>query len=84
MTSKPPHNLQADLTAELLTEAARPAPLPSAAAWPPLPELPVTAGTPAVAFTLTPLRWSRPCVAAAERGTGVAVRLGPWQVEVAF
>lgn len=84
MTSKLPRSLQSDLTAELLTEAARPAPLPSAKAWPPLPDLPVTTGTPAVAFTLTPLRWSRPCLAAADRGTGVALRLGPWHVEVAF
>lgn len=73
-----------DLTADLLVDLQRPAPLPSSPVLRPLPELPAAAGTPAVAVTLTPLRWSRPAFVAPVSGHGVAVRLGPWQVEVAF
>lgn len=73
-----------DLTADLLADLGRPAPLPSAVPLPPLAELPPGSGTPAVAVTLTPLRWSRPSLAAPERGHGLAVHLGPWRVEVAF
>ena len=73
-----------DLRDDLLADLARPAPLPASVPLPPLPDLPEGGGTPAVAVTLTPLRWSRPCLAAPSRGHGVAVRLGPWRVEVAF
>ena len=73
-----------DLTADLLADLQRPAPLPSSPVLPPLPALPAATGTPAVAVTLTPLRWSRPAVVASGSGHGVAVRLGPWHVEVAF
>ena len=73
-----------DLTADLLADLRRPAPLPSAPVLPPLRELPAAAGTPAVAVTLTPLRWSLPAFAAPGSGHGLAVRLGPWHVEVAF
>lgn len=78
------NDLQADLTADLLTDLGRPPPLPSAPPVPSLPELPVTAGTPAVTVSLTPLKWAGPSFEAAGRGTGMAVRLGPWRVEVAF
>lgn len=77
-------DLQADLTADLMADLGRPAPLPAATPLAPLPELPRTSGTPALALTVTPLRWSRPGLAAAERGAGLAVRLGPLRVEVAF
>lgn len=74
-----------DLTADLLADLQRPTALPpSAPVRPPLPELPTAAGTPAVAVTLTPLRWARPAFAAPRSGHGVAVHLGPWRVEVAF
>lgn len=73
-----------DLTADLLADLQRPTPLPSSPALPPLPELPTAAGTPAVAVTLTPLRWSRPALAAPASRHGVALHLGPWHVEVAF
>ena len=73
-----------DLTADLLADLQRPAPLPFSPPLPPLPPLPAAAGTPAFAFTLTPLRWSRPALAAPDIGHGVALHLGPWRVEVAF
>lgn len=76
--------LQTELTADLLTDLATPAPLPSALKLPPLPELPKTVGTPAVAVTLTPLRWSRPGLTDPGHGTGIALQVGPWRVEVAF
>ena len=74
------NDLQSDLRADLLTDLSRPAALPSA----PLPSAPPPAGTPAVTVTLTPLRWARPSVEAADAGAGVAVRIGPWRVEVAL
>lgn len=79
------NDLQADLTADLLTDLGRPTPLPSAPpVLPPLPELPVSPGTPAVTLRLTPMKWARPCLEGAERGTGVAMCLGPWRIEIAF
>ena len=78
------NDLQSDLTADLLSDLARPTPLPSSVQGPPLPELPAAAGTPALALTLTPLRWSRPRLSGARHGHGVAVQVGPWRLEVAF
>ena len=79
------NDLRADLTADLLSDLGRPAPLPSA---PPaavlLKAAPHPAATPAVVVTLTPMHWSLPALDATERGLGVAVKLGPWRVEVAF
>ena len=80
----PRNDLRSDLTADLLADLGRPAPLPASIPLSPLPDLPVGGGTPAVAVTLTPLRWSRPCLTTPERGHGVAVRIGPWRVEVVF
>lgn len=76
-------DLQADLTADLMADLGRPAPLPASVPLPPLPQLP-GGGTPAVSLVLTPLSWSRPALASAERGPGLAVRLGPWRLEVAL
>ena len=76
------NDLQADLTADLLSDLSRPAPLPSASV-PPLPSAPQPASTPSVTVTLTPLRWALPSLASTERGLGVAVRVGPWRVELA-
>ena len=76
------NDLQADLKADLLSDLNRPAPLPSAAPSAPLPTAPVS-GTPSVTVTLTPLRWSLPSLDSTERGMGLAVRLGPWRVELA-
>jgi hypothetical protein len=79
------NDLQADLAADLLNDLSRPAPLPSTApARPPLPSAPTPSATPALSLTLTPLRWSLPTLDSTERGLGVAVRLGPWRVEVAL
>jgi hypothetical protein len=79
------NDLQADLTADLLSDLSRPAPLPAAApARPPLPSAPTPAATPELSLTLTPLRWSLPSLDSTERGLGVAVRIGPWRVEVAL
>ena len=77
------NDLQADLRADLLTDLSRPGALPSAPV-PPLPSAPSPSGTPAVTVTLTPLRWSLPSLDATDRGVGVAVRVGPWRVEVAL
>ena len=76
------NDLSADLAADLRVEATRPAALPSAPPTTPLPEVPMAAGTPCVSVRLTPLRWSRPCLDSAESGAGMAVRLGPWRIEV--
>ena len=78
------NDLQADLTADLLSDLARPTPLPSSVQGPLLPELPSNAGTPALALTLTPMRWSRLRLSGARHGHGVAVQIGPWRLEVAF
>ncbi len=75
------NDLQADLTADLLSDLGRAAELPADA---PLPSAPAPATTPAVSLTLTPLRWSPLSLDTPERGTGLAVRLGPWRVEVAL
>ena len=66
-------DLRSDLTADLLTDLARPAPV----------VLPPPSGTPALTVRLTPLQWSRPSLDTPEAGLGVAVRIGPWRVEVA-
>lgn len=79
------NDLQSDLTADLLSDLSRPAPLPTApTVRPPLPSAPTPPATPVLSFTLTPLRWSLPALDSTERGLGVAVRLGPWRVEVAL
>ena len=79
------NDLQSDLTADLLSDLSRPAPLPaSAPVRPPLPSAPTPSATPALSLTLTPLRWSLPSLDSTERGLGVAVRVGPWRVEVAL
>ena len=74
----------ADLTADLLADLSAPTAVPSA----PPPAAAVTApmpgGTPALSLTLTPLHWRAPAFAAPDRGVGVAVRIGPLRVEVAF
>jgi hypothetical protein len=77
-----PSDLQADLTADLLTEAQR----PSAPAEDPSVSSPAPAPSPGPALTvrLTPLQWSRPAVDVAGRGVGVAVQAGPWRLEVSF
>lgn len=75
-------DLQSALTADLRREASRPAPLPTATPPPPLPPLPMAAGTPALSVRLTPLRWSRPTLDSAEAGAGMAVRFGPFRVEI--
>ena len=79
------NDLKADLTADLLTDLQRPTPLPTA---PPIAHAgggaTTVAGTPAMTLTLTPLRWSLPSLDSSDRGLGVAVRVGPWRVEVAF
>ena len=77
------NDLQSDLKADLLSDLSRPAPLPTTHQPAPLPSAPLPSGTPAVTVTLTPLRWSLPSLASTERGLGVAVRVGPWRVEVA-
>ena len=85
MTPRDPRSdLQLDLQADLLSDLHRPAPLPSAPVPPPLPSAPIPTGTPAVTVTVTPLRWALPGLDATERGVGVAVRVGPVRVEVAF
>lgn len=79
------NDLRADLTADLLSDLGRAAPLPSAPPAPsPLPAAPAPASTPAVVVTLTPLHWSLPRLDAPDRGIGVAASVGPWRVEVAF
>lgn len=77
-------DLKDDLTADLLSDLERPAPLPATSRLPPLPGSPPPAATPAVTLTLTPLRWSLPGLDATERGLGMAVRVGPLRVEVAL
>ena len=88
MTPKKPQpgtSLQADLTADLLSDLGRPAPLPSGPVVPaPLPSAPVSAGTPSVAVVLTPLRWALPSVGPVPAGVGLAVRVGPLQVSAAL
>jgi hypothetical protein len=74
----------ADLSADLLADLTAPGPLPSAPVTPPPSTTPTLGGTPALSVTLTPLRWRAPSLAPAERGVGMAVRLGPLRVEVAF
>jgi hypothetical protein len=79
-----PNDLQADLTADLLSDLGRPGPLPSAPVPPPLPSAPVPTATPAVQLTFTPLRWSLPSLDSTERGLGLAMRIGPWRLELAL
>lgn len=73
-----------DLTADLMADLGRPAPLPSAPAAPVVPPAPPAAPTPALTVTVTPLRWSLPGLDATERGLGIAVKVGPVRVEVAL
>jgi hypothetical protein len=77
--SKGKASLTDDLLADLNAPGALPTAPPAAAFVPHR-----TGGTPALSMTLTPLRWRLPALDAAERGVGVAVRLGPLRVEVAF
>lgn len=79
------NDLRSDLTADLLSDLGRPAPLPTPARpAQPGAALPHTAGTPSVSLTLTPLRWALPSLDATERGLGVAVKAGPLRFEVAL
>ncbi len=85
------NDLLTDLAADLAADLERPAPLPSpgmpspGTVTPPTAPAPTERGArPAVAVVLTPLRWSRPAVGRTEHGTGLAVRLGPWRIEVAL
>ncbi len=79
-----PNDLQADLTADLLSDLGRPAPLPSAPVPAMLPSTPVSTATPVLQLTFTPLSWSLPSLDSTERGLGLAVRLGPVRVEIAL
>ncbi len=74
----------ADLSADLLADLTAPAALPSAPPTPPASTTPTPGGTPALSLTVTPLRWRAPSLAPAEHGVGMAVRVGPLRVEVAF
>ena len=70
-------DLKADLAADLAADLSRAAP-------PALAAPKAVAATPAVTVTLTPLQWSRPSLDAPRAATGMAVRVGPWRVEVAL
>lgn len=74
----------ADLTADLLVDLTAPRALPSAPPPAATSSGPMPGGTPALSLTLTPLRWRLPALAAPGHGVGVAVRVGPLHVEVAF
>ena len=81
----PTSNGKASLSADLLADLNAPGALPTATAPADVTPPPqVTRGTPALSVTVTPLRWRPPSFTAPERGTGVAVRVGPLRVEVAF
>ena len=80
----PTSNGKASLAADLLADLNAPAALPKATPPAELSDAQITRGTPAISVTVTPLRWRPPSFAAPERGTGVAVRIGPLRVEVAF
>lgn len=73
-----------DLTADLMADLDRPAPLPSAPTAPPVPPAPPARATPSFTMTVTPLRWSLPGLDATGRGLGVAVKVGPVRLEVAL
>ena len=73
-----------DLTADLMADLGRPAPLPTALSAPSVLPAPPAAATPAFTLTVTPLRWSLPGLDATERGLGVAVKAGPVRLEVAL
>ena len=80
----PRRSAGADLRADLLADLTAPGPLPSAPPMPTPSTAPTPGGTPALSVTVTPLRWRAPSLAPAERGVGMAVRVGPLRVEVAF
>ena len=72
------NDLRADLLADLTPvdtpePTIVPAPLPGELAE----------ATPALSLSWTPLRWSRPRVVRACQGTGKALRVGPFSVEIA-
>ena len=71
-----------DLTADLMADLGRPAPLPPAST--PVPPAPPARATPAFTMTVTPLRWSLPGLDATERGLGLAVKAGPVRLEIAL
>lgn len=81
----PPSNGRTRLSADLLADLNAPGALPTASA-PAAVSTPahVPRGTPALSVTVTPLRWRPPALSSPERGVGVAVRVGPLRVEVAF
>lgn len=80
-----PSNGKASLSADLLADLNAPGALPTASAPAAVATSPETPrGTPALSVTVTPLRWRPPSFQAPERGTGVAVRIGPLRVELAF
>jgi hypothetical protein len=73
------------LSEDLLADLSAPGALPTASAPAALgSSVQPPRGTPALSVTLTPLRWRALALAAPERGTGVAVRVGPLRVELAF
>jgi hypothetical protein len=74
----------ADLSADLLADLTAPTPLPSAPPNPPASTVQTKGGTPALSVTVTPLRWRAPSLSSPDAGIGVAVRVGPLRVEVAF
>lgn len=74
-------DLRSELAAELGSTSA-PSPLPSAPPGAPLPDVPTAIGTPALSVRLTPLRWSLPRLDSSEQGAGLAVRVGPWRIEI--
>jgi hypothetical protein len=73
--------LSADLLADLNAPGALPTSTPPSAGGS---SRETTRGTPALSLTVTPLRWRQPSFQPPERGTGVAVRLGPLRVELAL
>ena len=76
-------DLRADLQADLLADLAPDEPLAQEVLDPVALPGELAEATPAVSVTWTPLRWSRPRVVRASQGTGKALRVGPFTVEVA-
>lgn len=77
-------DLRADLAADLLAGRS---PVDDVVAAPAPSHEPLRGeladATPALCLRWTPLRWSRPQVVRAAQGTGKAVRVGPFTVELA-
>lgn len=77
-------DLRADLQADLLADLS---PVDEVVAVPAPDQEPLPGeladATPALSLQWTPLRWSRPRVVRAAQGTGKALRVGPFTVELA-